>query len=265
MTNETINNYIVRLKKTVEHCEYGTEGDSQIRDRILYFIRDKVLKKKLYREENLTLAKLQEIVIIFDEPDALLLTPSGTREEANTIYTKHSSGFNSPDRTFKGKCWRCDSIDHTARDCRKSKNHTYEKCGKIGHFPACCHTRQSQGGATVGGKPHRGRGGMDRNSGRGRGKQNVRSIEKRDIAVEESDTFYVFSVNPSAYVMPINIEEKSVSMIVPAGSSCNILPEATFRKMPGLKLRSCNSRVYAYTSRCPLEVMGSCAVRMSVQ
>ena len=137
---------------------------------------------------------------------------------------------------------------------------TREKCGKIGHFPACWHTRQSQGGATVGGKAHRGRGGMDRNSGRGRGKQNVRSIEKRDTAVEESDTFYVFSVNPSAYVMPINIEEKSVSMIIYSGSRCNILPEATFRKMPGLKLRSCNSRVYAYTSRSPLEVMGSCEV-----
>ena len=62
------------------------------------------MKRKLYREENLTLTKLQETVNIFDEPDALLLTPFGTREEANTIYTKHSSGFNSPDRTFKEKC-----------------------------------------------------------------------------------------------------------------------------------------------------------------
>ena len=117
---ETINNFIVRLKKTVEHCEYGIEEDNQIRDRLLYFIRDKVLKRKLYREEILTLAKLQEIVNIFDEPDALLLTPSGTREETNTIYTKHSIGFNSSDRTFKGKCWRYDSIGH-----------------KIGHFPPC--------------------------------------------------------------------------------------------------------------------------------
>ena len=88
---------------------------------------------------------------------------------------------------------------------------------------------------------------------------------KRDTAVEESDTLYVFSVNPSAYVMPINIEEKSMSMIVDSGSSCNILPEATFRKMPGLKLRSCNSRIYAYASRSPLGVMGSCEVRMSMQ
>ena len=106
---------------------------------------------------------------------------------------------------------------------------------------------------------------MDRNSGRRRGKQNARSIEKRDIAVEKSDTFYVFSVNPSVYVMPINIEEKSMSMIVDSGPSYNILPEATFRKMPGLNLRSCNSRVYAYASRSPLYVMGSCEVPMSMQ
>ena len=55
---------------------------------------------------------------------------------------------------------------------------------------------------------------MDRNSGRGRGKQIVRSIDTRDTAVEENDTFYVFMVNSCAYVMPINIEKKSVNMIV---------------------------------------------------
>ena len=65
----------------VELCEYGTEEDNQIRDRVLYFIRNKVLKRKLYREENLTLTKLPEIVYIFDKPDALLLTPSGTRKK----------------------------------------------------------------------------------------------------------------------------------------------------------------------------------------
>ena len=64
-----------------------------------------------------------------------------------------------------------------------------------------------------GGKPHRGRGGMDRNRGRGRGKQIIRSIEKQDAGVDESDTLYVFSVNPSAFVMLINIEEKPMSIL----------------------------------------------------
>ena len=61
--------------------------------------------------------------------------------------------------------------------------------------------------------------------------------------MEESDTFYVFSVNPSAYVMPVNIEEKSVNMIVDSGPSCNMLPGVTLRKMPGLELRRCNRNV----------------------
>ena len=64
-----------------------------------------------------------------------------------------------------------------------------------------------------------------------------------------SDTFYVLSVNLRAYVMPINTEETYLSIIVDSGSSGNKFLVATFRKTPGLKLRSCNSRVYAYASR----------------
>ena len=90
---ETINNVIIRLKKTVEYCEYREEEENQIRDRVLYFIRDKVLKRKLYREENRSLTKLQEIANVFDEPEALLLSQTGTRENANTVYAIRTSGL----------------------------------------------------------------------------------------------------------------------------------------------------------------------------
>ena len=115
------------VEKTVVHCEYGVEEENQIRDRVLYFIRDKVLKRKLFREENLSLTKLQEIANIFDEPEALLLSPAGTRENANTVYAKRTCGLRGTERTFQGKCWKCDYIGHIAKDCRKSKNHTCEK------------------------------------------------------------------------------------------------------------------------------------------
>ena len=257
---ETINNFIIRLKKTVEHCEYGVEEENQIRDPVLYFIRDKVLKRKLFGEENLSLTKLQEIANLFDEPEALL-SPAGTRENANTVYAKRTSGLRATERTFQGKCWKCDNLGHFAKDCRKSKNHTCEKCGKTGHFAVCCHTGQSRGGAT-GGQSYRKP--TYESRGRGRGKQNVRNIEKQDTELGEEDTFYVFSVNTSACTMAINIDDNPVNMIIDSGSSCNIIPEATFRKMPGLTLKCCNDRVYAYASHNPLQVVGCCDVKMSV-
>ena len=56
---ETINNYITRLKTSVEDCEYeGEERDNQIRDRLWVHIKDKPLQGKLYRIEEMTLAKL---------------------------------------------------------------------------------------------------------------------------------------------------------------------------------------------------------------
>ena len=46
---ETINNFITRLQKLAEHCDYEAERDNQIRDRAIYFIKDRNLKAKLYR------------------------------------------------------------------------------------------------------------------------------------------------------------------------------------------------------------------------
>ena len=40
-------------------------------------------ERNLYREEKLNLTKLQQTLNIFDKPDSLSLTPSGTREEDN--------------------------------------------------------------------------------------------------------------------------------------------------------------------------------------
>ena len=52
---ETINNFITRLQKLAEHCEYEGERDNQVRDRAISFIQDKNLKAKLHREANINI------------------------------------------------------------------------------------------------------------------------------------------------------------------------------------------------------------------
>jgi len=73
---ETINNYITRLQTLVEDCDYpAQDSGNQIRDRVLFHISNKALKSKLYREENLTLTKLCDMISTYHEKVALILVP----------------------------------------------------------------------------------------------------------------------------------------------------------------------------------------------
>lgn len=49
---ETINNFITRLQKLAERCDYEGEQDNQVRDRAISFAKDRNLKAKLYRDGN---------------------------------------------------------------------------------------------------------------------------------------------------------------------------------------------------------------------
>jgi len=46
LASETINNFITRLEKLAEHCDDEGERDNQVRDRAIYFLKDKNLKSK---------------------------------------------------------------------------------------------------------------------------------------------------------------------------------------------------------------------------
>ena len=93
LAGETINNFITRLQKLAEHCDYEGERDNQVRDRAISFLKDKNLKSKLYREETLTLSKLMEIVSQYHDKEALILIPES---QVNSLSSDPKQG---------GKCW----------------------------------------------------------------------------------------------------------------------------------------------------------------
>ena len=158
--NETINNFITRLKTVVEDCEYGDEKDNQVRDRVISYIHDRSLKSKLYREDNLTLTKLIEVVSSCHDKEALVLVPKP--DEVNfACRNKNTYTTQNSDTHKQNLCWRCNGQGHFAKQCERSKGHICERCGIKGHFKVCCRTKQDQ------------RVGRDTTQ-RGRGKQHVR-------------------------------------------------------------------------------------------
>ena len=132
---ETVNNYIVRLKVLVKHCNYGNESDNQVRDRVLSHIKDQNLKSKMYSEENLSLAKMTKIISKYHNKGAMVLVSdkSESKTEGDVKYVKSTKAQNKNKGVkshgkpqgpkFQGKCWRCDTPGHMGKDCRISKNH----------------------------------------------------------------------------------------------------------------------------------------------
>ena len=263
LASETINNFITRLQKLAEHCDYEGERDNQVRDRAISFLKDKNLKSKLYREETLTRSKLMEIVSQYHEKEALILIPEN---QVNSLSSDPKQG---------GKCWWCDKAGHFAKDCHRSRDHKCGKCGHMGHFEVCCHSKQNKGRDSNRGSSH-GHGSSRTKPGRGRRGGN--SKEQRDVhnvtgdtSTENrvsSDDFYVFNARSTdgQNTMELMIEDKLVNVVIDSGASCNLMSEEMFNVVTGgnARLLECNKRVYAYASVEPLQLKGMYSFNVKV-
>ena len=59
--NESIDQYITRLRQLSQYCEYGNEQDNNIRDQIISSCLSSKLRKRLLTKPNLTLTQLGQI------------------------------------------------------------------------------------------------------------------------------------------------------------------------------------------------------------
>jgi len=216
---EQINNFVTRLSSLARHCEYGEEKDNMTRDQILTYIKDKNLKSKLYRTENLTLSKLLDVVSQYHDKEALILQPE---EQINQVEaTDHDKQTNSPMKV-QGRCWNCNRTGHLAKDCRCSRDHVCETCGRRGNFPVCCRYNPEHASNT------------NRSSSQGRAQQQARKGGKRekvqavtqqqDTGNVEDDAFYVFTATTGEGLetleLRINNKLMLLSIQVPAVISC---------------------------------------------
>ena len=230
---ERINNFVTRLSSLAEHCEYGDEKDNMTRDQVLTHIKDKQLKSKLYRSENLTLSKLLEVVSQYHDKDALILVQPEEQINRVELAEKQTTGI-SPMK-FQGRCWNCNKLGHLAKDCRCSRDHVCESCGRQGHFAVCCHYPQQHANNTNRTTSH---GRTPLQSRRGGGRNKVHAVtHKADGKESEDDAFYVFtaSTGENLDTLELRINDKMINVIVDSGASCNLMSERVFHSIRGEK------------------------------
>ena len=101
---ETINNFVARLKSLAEHCYYDEEEDNQVRDIVISHVTTKELRSKFYREENLNLSKVLEIVSTYHDKDAMVLVSEDSVNRTWEDRGKGDKGTNSTEYPWQSKC-----------------------------------------------------------------------------------------------------------------------------------------------------------------
>ena len=81
-SGETIPSYLAELKRLSEHCEFGTNLNEMLRDRIVCGTRDNRIQRRLLAEPKLTLKRALDLAVAIEtsEKDALSLQKCNSPE-----------------------------------------------------------------------------------------------------------------------------------------------------------------------------------------
>lgn len=104
----------------------------------------------------------------------------------------------------------------------------------------------------------------------GRGERQIRQVsDNRDSDQYTGDDHarYVFSINQQstrAPIVQVCINNQSLPVLIDSGASANVLEKGVYNSLrPRPKLHSTNTKLYAYGSKTPLDVLGAVDVKLS--
>ena len=130
MRNETVSNYVIRLKQASKYCEFGADADNQIREQILDKWSDIEIKRKWYSEKDLKLDKLLEIARTFQYRENTLVVDRQNNDvghSGSSSAGRHSVSYVKFDK-WHDKSQSGHSVNNNAR----------YRCGETGHYQHEC-------------------------------------------------------------------------------------------------------------------------------
>ena len=251
MEGETIDQFVCRLRQKAISCEFPSV-DEAIRDQIIEKCRDPKLRRKfLEKSSEATLTVLQETARVHEAVN----TQMQSMERPEQVNKLSPNDRQAKEKGTKGKkcekerkCYRngCGGTGHLVQDksC-PALDKTCEKCGKSGHFAACCKTKSTK-------KP----------SGRHRSEGANKVSEEKEKEDNSAFVLDTKSSNGSSGVVDLCVGGAQLkNVLIDAGATCNIVDRATWDslKQKGVKCKSrkCEKKLFAYGQTKSIEVVGT--------
>ena len=160
---ESLRDFLLRLQRQASKCNFGSELQTQLRDRIISGVNDLELQKRLLQESGLDFDPAKTIQETWDNinraislPAQVLFNKGGKRHKGNKAPPSNFKPSTSAPKfghslgsTFKcnqpeqksGKCNWCGGA-HLRSSCKFRNSQCYN-CKRLGHIAAVCRASKS--------------------------------------------------------------------------------------------------------------------------
>ena len=255
---ETIAEFVAELRRLSEHCKFADTLEDMLRDRVVCGMRDTRLQRRLLAESDLTFKKAFEICQATElaATNARNLQVGKDLKLGGTVMAIQSGRGPSRPATTP-QCYRCNSTQHLAKDCR-FKTVECHKCGKKGHLAKACRSKPTQ--------PKQPSGKKQKSF-----VAKTHQLASDNSSGDEEDVAAVLLRMSSTKAAPIqvmvNLDGSDVTMEVDTGASVSVMSEATFQKLwegNRPKLNPTDVKLKTYTGE-HLKVLGSIPVQVVYQ
>lgn len=260
--DETTSQFIVRLRKLVETCEY-VKPDEEVRDQFVCGCYEKKLMEKLLRMPKLTIKEISETGSLYEnsKQQAQEIASEG-KFEINKLKTQQPNNQQKPPRRESGpvSCYNCGYpfVPNHKQQC-PAKNKPCNFCGIVGHFQSVCRKQNSKKNIAVV---------KEKSETVESSEQIVCDKNIEDSSFRKENLFYrsVFSVanpkknkNKSSPRFKVKVNNEPVVLMGDTGATCSCINYNTFlkiQKKKSKKLLKTESKIFTFGNKEHIKPLG---------